>query len=256
MRSWLLLFLSLSTFTTQSTGSSLPTSFNLAESQAGSNSGNRSDHNDSELSRRLLLAKLTTLSFHRNQSTLPRREQPKPQIQCTSFPSSDPNLCQTALKDVQTVRCRKDAHVIDPDNIIWLCLLSPSIPYDTGIRLGKPEVSCEGWDSHADSWIVEGSCSVTVRVFKLGEGNREWIGQRIGWFFVWLFALIVVAAIAIIAAKEDGIIGSSKKEIDLAESAPRDDDETTALLDAQQNGNGIHRNGVNGHTGYGTTSEV
>ncbi|KAH9999174.1 hypothetical protein BJV74DRAFT_767434 [Russula compacta] len=101
-------------------------------------------------SRRVKLADIPSLTLYSDKPTLSRRGQPIPQLVCQGKP------CNLFTPDV--IRCvNLGGQGTDVD---WKC--ETDLP--DSLRLGRVQVSCEGWSGPGDSYILKGSCSLEYRL--------------------------------------------------------------------------------------------
>jgi hypothetical protein len=159
----------------------------------------------------VLLSKISTLTLRSGRSTSSRRSPPVPQLQCIG-PSS---VC--SLYSVDTMRCKNEGADYDDSNIQWTC--SASLPEE--FKLGSTDVSCEGYESSEDPFVLKGSCGVEYRLLLTGKGESKysmtndddvWSSfrsktrwEKLGTFVFWLIFGGVVGAIILSAF---GCLGS------------------------------------------------
>lgn len=102
---------------------------------------------------RIALASIPSLTLYKDEFTTGRRTRPVPQLVCDGAP------CARYTPDV--VRCTnaggRGAH------IDWTC--RAELP--DSMRLGRVEVSCEGFDAPGDPYVLEGTCISARAVFSL-----------------------------------------------------------------------------------------
>lgn len=115
----------------------------------------------------VLLSKISSLTLRANQKTSARRSSPIPQLQCTGGNAK-------GLYDVDVMRCTNAGSDYDDDNIQWTC--KASLPEE--FKLGSTDVSCEGYDSAEDPYVLKGSCGVSYRLVLTEEGERKY-GHRV-----------------------------------------------------------------------------
>jgi hypothetical protein len=98
---------------------------------------------------RVKLSDVKTLTFHKGLLTTSRRVEPVPQLSCLSG-------CEFALDEAV---CEQIPGALgDPS---WIC--AANIPEGTAV-FDKVSVSCEGWDSPEDEYILEGSCGLVYNL--------------------------------------------------------------------------------------------
>ncbi|KAI9056796.1 DUF1183-domain-containing protein [Trametes sanguinea] len=107
---------------------------------------------------RIKLAKISSLTFYRDQMTLSRRGPPIPQLSCIGEP------CRLYQPDA--VRCLNVGG--SGTDVDWRC--EADLP--DSLRFGKIEVSCEGWDGPGDPYVLKGSCGLEYRLVQIPAGLR------------------------------------------------------------------------------------
>ncbi|KAF8917475.1 hypothetical protein CPB85DRAFT_1286068 [Mucidula mucida] len=104
------------------------------------------------------LASISSLTFYNGADTKARRTDPIPQLTCVGKP------CKYYQPDV--VRCKNDGGSgIDVD---WKC--ETELP--DSLRLGRVEVSCEGWSRPGDPEVLKGSCGLEYRLVEIPDAVR------------------------------------------------------------------------------------
>jgi len=99
---------------------------------------------------RVRLADIPALTLYNDEPTLSRRGRPIPQLVCKGKP------CDLFQPDV--IRCVNLGG--EGTNVDWKC--ETDLP--ESLRLGRFEVSCEGWSGPGDSHVLKGSCSLEYRL--------------------------------------------------------------------------------------------
>jgi len=99
---------------------------------------------------RVRLADIPALTLYNDEPTLSRRGQPFPQLVCKGKP------CSLFKPDV--IRCVNLGG--EGTNVDWKC--ETDLP--ESLRLGRVQVSCEGWSGPGDSYVLKGSCSLEYRL--------------------------------------------------------------------------------------------
>ncbi|KAH9959655.1 hypothetical protein BC827DRAFT_1134293 [Russula dissimulans] len=99
---------------------------------------------------RVRLADIPALTLYNDEPTLSRRGQPIPQLVCKGKP------CSLFKPDV--IRCVNLGG--EGTNVDWKC--ETDLP--ESLRLGRVQVSCEGWSGPGDSYVLKGSCSLEYRL--------------------------------------------------------------------------------------------
>ena len=115
----------------------------------------------------VLLSKISSLTLRAGQKTSARRSSPIPQLQCTGGNAR-------GLYDVDVMRCTNAGSDYDDDNVQWTCKASLPVEF----KLGSTDVSCEGYDSPEDPYVLKGSCGVSYRLVLTEEGERKY-GHRV-----------------------------------------------------------------------------
>ncbi|KAF9042649.1 DUF1183-domain-containing protein [Hymenopellis radicata] len=104
------------------------------------------------------LASISSLTFYNGADTKARRTDPVPQLTCVGKP------CKYYQPDV--IRCKNDGGSgIDVD---WKC--ETDLP--DSLRLGRVEVSCEGWSRPGDPEVLKGSCGLEYRLVEIPGAVR------------------------------------------------------------------------------------
>lgn len=153
----------------------------------------------------VLLSRISTLTLRSGRSTSSRRVNPIPQLQCTG-PSG---VC--ALYNVDTMRCKNEGADYDENNVQWTC--SASLPEE--FKLGGTDVTCEGYESNEDPYVLKGSCGVEYRLLLTTKGEEKygltdnddlWSSlrsksrwEKLGTLFFWLIFGGVVGAMILSA---------------------------------------------------------
>lgn len=115
----------------------------------------------------VLLSKISTLTLRSGKKTSSRRVSPVPQLQCVG-PSS---VC--ALYSVDVMRCRNEGADYDVNDAQWTCVAS--LPEE--FKLGSTDVSCEGYESSQDPYVLKGSCGVKYRLLLTDKGEARYGSQ-------------------------------------------------------------------------------
>jgi SOCE-associated regulatory factor of calcium homoeostasis len=121
----------------------------------------------------VLLSKISTLTLRSGKPTSSRRVSPVPQLQCAG-PSS---VC--SLYNVDVMRCKNEGADYDENNVQWTC--SASLPDE--FKLGSTDVTCEGYESSDDPYVLKGSCGVEYRLLLTEKGEKKYgmSGNEISW---------------------------------------------------------------------------
>ncbi|KAI9635608.1 uncharacterized protein MKK02DRAFT_44300 [Dioszegia hungarica] len=109
--------------------------------------------------RKVPLAAVRYVNFHSDAYTVARRTDPIPQQTCVGAPCARYQpaniLCENIGSDGM-------------GGFQWKC--EADLP--TGLRFGKVDVSCEGWERPGDSNILHGSCGLTYDLVRI-DGSLE-----------------------------------------------------------------------------------
>eukprot|EP00300_Choanocystis_sp_HF-7_P003136 c12364_g1_i1.p1 GENE.c12364_g1_i1~~c12364_g1_i1.p1 ORF type:complete len:319 (+),score=29.07 c12364_g1_i1:42-959(+) len=141
------------------------------------------------------LTEIQTLTFKRDRYTTGRRSQPVPQLECVKG-------CHFGFQP-EVVQCRNVGH--DGFDVQWRC--DASLP--DNLALSSTDVSCEGYSSPNDPFVLAGSCGLRYSMTRIGgdapsyhdSNNRDYIPSRgvqdeSSWsgfmFFVLLLVLLFV----------------------------------------------------------------
>ncbi|KEF58083.1 uncharacterized protein A1O9_06006 [Exophiala aquamarina CBS 119918] len=143
----------------------------------------------------VLLSKVSALTVRSGKQTASRRVKPVPQLQCVG----PANICKLYAIDV--MRCTNEGADYDENNVQWSC--KASLPEE--FKLGATDVSCEGYLSSEDPYVLSGSCGVEYRLLltdkgearygsqsswgsrKYGDGNSNAVETYAGYLFMALF---------------------------------------------------------------------
>ncbi|EXJ85533.1 hypothetical protein A1O1_05897 [Capronia coronata CBS 617.96] len=115
----------------------------------------------------VLLSKVSAITVRAGKQTSSRRVAPVPQLQCVG-PAS---ICK--LYSVDVMRCTNEGADYDENNIQWSC--KASLPEE--FKLGSTEVTCEGYESSEDPYVLKGSCGVQYRLLLTDQGEEKY-GSR------------------------------------------------------------------------------
>lgn len=115
---------------------------------------------------RVLLSSLRHLTFYAGELTESRRSDPIAQLDCDDTDQGG-KLCTKYAPDV--VQCAN----IDPNESgqmpDWRC--EANLP-DT-VRLGRVQVSCEGFSGPRDPYVLRGSCGLTYRLLPAADSPDQ-----------------------------------------------------------------------------------
>jgi len=109
---------------------------------------------------RVLLEEVKAITLHQGRMTNGRRSAPVQQLQCVG--GSAKHRFQP-----QTVQCYNQGS--DGTDVQWEC----KADMDNAYRFGKVQVSCEGYDSPYDPYILKGSCGLEYTIDLTEEGFQK-----------------------------------------------------------------------------------
>lgn len=118
----------------------------------------------------VLLSKVSALTVRAGKQTASRRVKPVPQLQCVG----PANICK--LYAVDMMRCTNEGSDYDENNVQWSC--KASLPEE--FKLGATDVSCEGYLSSEDPYVLSGSCGVEYRLLLTEKGEARY-GSQSSW---------------------------------------------------------------------------
>ncbi|KZV84649.1 DUF1183-domain-containing protein, partial [Exidia glandulosa HHB12029] len=105
------------------------------------------------------LSDIESLTFYAGEKTAARRTSPIDQLKCIGKP------CRTYKPDV--VRCINTGGIgVEVD---WKC--EADLP--STLRLGRVEVSCEGWSRAGDPDVLKGSCGLEYHLQEIPKAYRD-----------------------------------------------------------------------------------
>ncbi|CDU24237.1 uncharacterized protein SPSC_03308 [Sporisorium scitamineum] len=118
--------------------------------------------------RRIAMSSIKTLTFYSGRWTAYRRTSPHPHLTCVGSP------CDRYQPDIVQCQAMGDGQ--------WKC--SADLP--ATLRMGRVEVSCEGYDYAEDPYVLKDSCALTYHLLPSGRGPdnpwRNWNNERgAGW---------------------------------------------------------------------------
>lgn len=116
----------------------------------------------------VLLSKVSALTLRAGKQTASRRVAPVPQLQCVG-PS---RIC--SLYSIDVMRCTNEGADYDENNIQWSC--KASLPEE--FKLGSTDVTCEGYESSEDPYVLSGSCGVEYRLLLTDKGEEKYGAQN------------------------------------------------------------------------------
>lgn len=120
----------------------------------------------------VLLSKVNSLTVRSGKQTASRRVSPVPQLQCVG-PAS---VCK--LYNVDVMRCTNEGSDYDAENVQWSC--KAALPDE--FKLGSTDVTCEGYESSDDLYVLKGSCGVEYRLLLTEKGEEKYGRKSEPWF--------------------------------------------------------------------------
>ncbi|XP_066516095.1 store-operated calcium entry-associated regulatory factor [Hoplias malabaricus] len=109
----------------------------------------------------VLLRDVQVLTLYKGRYTAARRSSPIPQLQCVGGSAG----CGSFVPEV--IQCQNKGW--DGVDIQWEC----KADMDNLYRFGRVEVSCEGFNSPDDPYILQGSCGVEYTLELTAEGQQN-----------------------------------------------------------------------------------
>lgn len=111
----------------------------------------------------VLLSQVQTLTLYSNRETAHRRVRAVEQLKCIGGNAK-------GLYEIEVMRCQNSGSDYTADDIQWTC--KASLPPE--FKLGSTEVSCEGYDSSEDPYVLKGSCGVEYTLVLTEMGRRRY----------------------------------------------------------------------------------
>ncbi|RMZ92247.1 hypothetical protein DV736_g541, partial [Chaetothyriales sp. CBS 134916] len=112
----------------------------------------------------VLLSKVKSLTVRAGQQTASRRVSPVPQLQCVG----PAGIC--SLYTIDVMRCINEGSGYRTEDVEWSC--KAFLPEE--LKLGSTDVSCEGYASSDDPYILKGSCGVEYRLLLTDKGEERY----------------------------------------------------------------------------------
>ncbi|KAJ9496196.1 hypothetical protein H2202_008442 [Exophiala xenobiotica] len=112
----------------------------------------------------VLLSKVSAITVRAGKQTASRRVPPVPQLQCVG----PAKIC--SLYTVDVMRCTNEGVDYDENNVQWSC--KASLPDE--FKLGSTDVTCEGYESSDDPYVLKGSCGVEYRLLLTDKGEEKY----------------------------------------------------------------------------------
>jgi len=146
----------------------------------------------------VLLSKVSAITVRAGKQTASRRVPPVPQLQCVG----PAKIC--SLYTVDVMRCTNEGVEYDENNVQWSC--KASLPEE--FKLGSTDVTCEGYESSDDPYVLKGSCGVEYRLLLTDKGEEKYgsqtgmnfnilpkthlvSGKIVGYLFMAVFSLVL-----------------------------------------------------------------
>ncbi|XP_072526191.1 store-operated calcium entry-associated regulatory factor [Salminus brasiliensis] len=109
----------------------------------------------------VLLRDVQALTLYKGRNTAARRTSPIPQLQCVGGSAG----CGSFVPEV--VQCQNKGW--DGVDVQWEC----KADMDNWYRFGRVEVSCEGFNSPDDPYVLQGSCGLEYTLELTAEGRQH-----------------------------------------------------------------------------------
>jgi len=121
----------------------------------------------------VLLSKVSALTLRAGKLTAARRGPAIPQLNC----DGPADVC--SLYAVDVMRCTNEGADYDSEDVQWSC--KASLPEE--FKLGSTDVSCEGYESSQDPYVLKGSCAVEYRLLLTEKGEAKYghLNDNSGW---------------------------------------------------------------------------
>lgn len=120
----------------------------------------------------VLLSKVSAITVQAGKQTASRRVAPVPQLKCVG----PAKIC--SLYSIDVMRCTNEGVDYDESNVQWSC--KAAVPDE--FKLGSTEVTCEGYESSEDPYVLKGSCGVEYRLLLTDKGEEKY-GSQMGFNF-------------------------------------------------------------------------
>ncbi|RMZ81549.1 hypothetical protein DV737_g2529, partial [Chaetothyriales sp. CBS 132003] len=112
----------------------------------------------------ILLSKVKSLTVRAGQQTASHRVSPVPQLQCVG----PAGVCN--LYTIDVMRCINEGSGYGTEDVEWSC--KAFLPEE--FKLGSTDVSCEGYASSDDPYVLKGSCGVEYRLLLTDKGEERY----------------------------------------------------------------------------------
>ncbi|KAI9048985.1 hypothetical protein LZ554_006834 [Drepanopeziza brunnea f. sp. 'monogermtubi'] len=148
----------------------------------------------------ILLSEVSTLTLRAKGKTAHRRVPAVPQLVCAG------PWCNR--HSIDRMRCINQGSSYNKEDVEWSCTAETSDDF----KLGSTEVTCEGYDSRDDPYVLKGSCGVEYRLILTDKGQAKYgkpgfmgggLGNdgEVGTIWKVLFGLIFVGVLVLILYK-------------------------------------------------------
>ncbi|EKD20504.1 uncharacterized protein L3040_004208 [Drepanopeziza brunnea f. sp. 'multigermtubi'] len=114
----------------------------------------------------ILLSEVSTLTLRAKGKTAHRRLPAIPQLICSG------PWCNRY--SIDRMRCINQGSSYNKEDVEWSCTAETSDDF----KLGSTEVTCEGYDSREDPYVLKGSCAVEYRLVLTDKGQEKYGKQR------------------------------------------------------------------------------
>ncbi|KAF2075426.1 hypothetical protein CYY_003255 [Polysphondylium violaceum] len=142
--------------------------------------------------RAVLLTDVKTITLSHTEMTKSRRTTPIQQLECTGG---------SAKKEYslypKTVQCYNMGS--DGTDVQWKCIAD----LDTTVKLGKIDVSCEGYAYPEDPYILQGSCGLFYELEYTDPVKRASAAEETNYFTVFIWIAIIIFILYIIFKPSD-----------------------------------------------------
>jgi len=117
---------------------------------------------------RIPMAEISALTFRKGAMTTARRGRPIPQLSCVG------GTAQHSRHQPDTVQCVNVGTSYDGSGVQWKC--EADMPADH--KFGNLRVSCEGYDSPTDPYVLKGSCGLEYELQGAEQGHYDYHQQN------------------------------------------------------------------------------
>ncbi len=110
----------------------------------------------------VLLSSVRTLTLRKDLKTSHNRVSAVPQLKCVGGNAK-------GFYEIDVLRCKNSGSAYGDEDIQWTC--SASLPNE--FKLGSTDVTCEGFKSTDDPYVLKGSCGVEYRLMLTDTGEEK-----------------------------------------------------------------------------------